>query len=154
MKLEDISKVREIAYKVYEVTYEHIIPRTIQENFLQLVYAPKRLEQRMSQSHFYIVEVQDEIIGFSSFSHVDTEGNCELLAMYLLEQYQGQKIGSLLLRRAINDMNGLCSITMNMEADNVNGIKFGLANNFCSVELYLDDFEGLKLLTNRMKLII
>ena len=91
----DISFVQEIAQTTWAATYEGIIPKHIQERFLQAAYSNERLTCRLQTSPFLVATVGESLIGFANFSNVNEEGQAELLAIYLLPtaQHKGNKIG-------------------------------------------------------------
>ena len=86
---EDIKQVQDIAKESWHATYEGIIPREIQDNFLQAAYSNEMMERRLNSSFLYVAEVENKIVGFANFSPVNHEGQVELSAIYLSPVYQG-----------------------------------------------------------------
>ncbi|GGB45992.1 hypothetical protein GCM10011409_24420 [Lentibacillus populi] len=99
MQKEDIPYVQHVAKTSWNSTYEGIIPRKVQENFLQAAYNDDRMEMRLQRSFLYVAKVDGKIAGFVKFSPVNEEGKAELGAIYLLPAHQGNGIGSALLKR-------------------------------------------------------
>ncbi|WP_338838783.1 hypothetical protein WDR10_04980 [Kurthia gibsonii] len=53
----DIDMVCQIAQKNNQIVNQHVIPVAMQQDFLQLVYQPTRIKQRMKNSLFFVLEV-------------------------------------------------------------------------------------------------
>lgn len=93
----DITFVQEIARTSWHHTYEGIIPRDIQDRFLQMAYSSNRLTQRLTTILFLVVIVDESLVGFANFSNV-THVEAKLLAIYLHPDSQGSGIGSALYK--------------------------------------------------------
>lgn len=154
MREQDIPYVQEVAKTSWNSTYENIIPLDVQANFLQVAYNPEQLRLRMKQSLFLVATDAGRIIGFANFSKVDADGRAELAAIYLHPSYQGRGIGSALLRKGTEELEGIRSLFIDVEKENWSGLSFYAAKGFYVVEEFDEDFDGHMLKTVRMELVI
>lgn len=152
MHVEDIPQVQDVAKKSWNATYEGIIPFEIQEKFLKVAYNNDRMKQRLERSFLFVAEIDSIVVGFANFSPVNDEGKAELGAIYLYPEYQGKGIGSALLQKGINELEGVEEIYINVERDNEIGKSFYDAKGFQVLKEFDDDFEGHILKTMRMVL--
>ncbi|MFY0741269.1 GNAT family N-acetyltransferase [Solibacillus silvestris] len=152
MHVEDIPQVQDVAKKSWNATYEGIIPFEIQEKFLKVAYNNDRMKQRLERSFLFVAEIDSNVVGFANFSPVNDEGKAELGAIYLYPEYQGKGIGSALLQKGINELEGVVEIYINVERDNEIGKSFYDAKGFQVLKEFDDDFEGHILKTVRMVL--
>lgn len=152
MHVEDIPQVQDVAKKSWNATYEGIIPFEIQEKFLKVAYNNDRMKQRLERSFLFVAEIDSNVVGFANFSPVYDEGKAELGAIYLYPEYQGKGIGSALLQKGINELEGVEEIYINVERDNEIGKSFYDAKGFQVLKEFDDNFEGHILKTVRMVL--
>lgn len=147
----DIDMVCQIAQKNNQIVNQHVIPVAMQQDFLQLVYQPTRIKQRMKNSLFFVLEVSGEVKGFAHFSYVNKQGNSELLAMYVEKEYQRRRLGTQLLQIAKEELHGIESMTVHVEASQVGAISFLQTNGFRCEATVLEQVEGILLRTKRLK---
>ncbi|HBV23748.1 MAG TPA: GNAT family N-acetyltransferase [Jeotgalicoccus sp.] len=148
----DIEQVQAVAKESWHATYEGIIPREIQQNFLNGAYSDEMMERRMKHSLMLVAEAENTIAGFTNFTPVNQQGQTELSAIYLLSEYQGEGIGSALLKTGIEKLENLKEIQLDVEKENIIGTAFYKAKGFKIVDEYDDDFDGHILKTVRMEL--
>lgn len=154
MQEQDIPYVQEVAKTSWNSTYENIIPLDVQANFLKVAYNPEQLQLRMESSLFLVATDGGRIVGFANFSKLNEEGKAELAAIYLHPVYQGKGIGSALLRRGMEELQGIQSVFINVEKENWSGLSFYAAKGFHVVEEFDEDFDGHMLKTVRMELVM
>ncbi|MGM7680770.1 GNAT family N-acetyltransferase [Cytobacillus sp. Hm23] len=155
MQLEDIKQVQDVAKITWNATYEGIIPLEVQENFLHSAYNDERMKQRLERSTLFVAEIEGRVVGFANFSPVREDGKVELgaiYAIYLYPEQQGKGIGSVLLQKGIESLDGVNEIYINVERDNKIGKTFYEAKGFEVVKEFDDDFDGHILKTVRMVL--
>lgn len=151
MMEDDISFVQDIAKTSWHTTYEGIIPRPIQDKFLQTAYSSNQLIHRFQGSPFFVAEYNGTLVGFAHFSNVKEE-QAELFAIYLMPNIQGQGIGTALLQHGMQALQGAKSLTVCVEKDNITGVHFYNAKGFQILEEFDDQFDGHILKTVRMVL--
>ncbi|QFT91127.1 Protease synthase and sporulation negative regulatory protein PAI 1 [Bacillus sp. THAF10] len=154
MNEEDIQQVQQVAKISWNHTYEGIIPREVQDNFLQSAYNDAMMHRRLEQSIVFVAEMEGKIVGFANFSGVKDEGKVELAAIYLYPEFQGNGIGTKLLEKGIIYLDGVKEMYINVEKDNAIGKAFYEAKGFQVVSEFDDDFDGHILKTIRMKLLV
>lgn len=152
MTMEDIPKVQQVAKTSWQTTYEGIIPAHIQERFLNTAYSDVMMEKRLGNTLFLVAENQGEIIGFANFSVLKDVRKVELGAIYLYKEYQGQGVGTALLKEGIRHLKDVKKIYINVEKENQTGISFYKSKGFEIETEYDDVFNGHTLKTARMVL--
>lgn len=154
MKEEDIPSVQYVAKTSWNDTYKDIIPAAVQEKFLEHAYSYSMMKHRLQHSHLFVGEVDGNVIGFANFSPIKYQNEAELGAIYLLAAYQGNGIGTALLRKGITILEGVKKIYINVESENKIGKAFYTAKGFAVVDAFEDDFDGHMLKTLRMVLYV
>lgn len=152
MNENDFKQVQQVATTSWHDTYDGIIPLNIQDNFLKLAYNDSQLQNRLDRSIFFVAEVDGKIVGFANYSYSKEKGMVELISIYLLKEYQGKGIGTSLLNEAIDTIEGMREIYVNVEKENTTGITFYQAKGFKIISAFDDDFDGHLLKTVRMVL--
>jgi len=152
MKKKDIPHVQYVAKVSWHATYEGVIPRNIQDNFLQNAYSNDAMKQRLKNSHLFVAEIDRDIIGFANYSPVKQDGQVELGAIYLLPEFQGKGGGTALLQEGMKRLEGVKKIHLSVEKSNRKGKQFYEAKGFEVVKEFDEDFAGHMLKTIRMVL--
>src|SRR5690625_1594315 len=152
MKKKDIPYVQHVAKVSWHATYEDIIPRHIQDNFLQHAYSNDAMKQRVKNSHLFVAESNGNMIGFANYSPVNRDGTVELGAIYLLPEFQGEGAGTALLQGGIEKLQGVKEIHLRVEKNNNVGRRFYEAKGFEAVAEFDEDFADHNLRTVRMVL--
>ncbi|MEC5425707.1 GNAT family N-acetyltransferase [Virgibacillus sp. C22-A2] len=152
MKDNDIAQVQYVAKVSWNATYEGIIPLSIQANFLKLAYSDEMMKRRLETSTIFVAEFDGKVAGFANYSPVSEDGKVELGAIYLIPDHQGKGAGTALLKKGIDELEGVREIFINVEKDNEIGKTFYDAKGFEFVSEFDDDFDGHILKTIRMVL--
>lgn len=152
MTQSDIEAVQKVAEVSWEDTYKDIIPIEIQKRFLASAYSHEMMEKRLETSFLYVVEIKGEIKGFANFSRVKTEGGVELGAIYLLPEKQGKGLGTQLLEKGIQSIDGIEKIYINVEEENLTGKAFYSNKGFQVVSEFEDDLYGHK--SNMLRMVL
>ena len=152
MTATDIAAVQQIATESWHATYEGILPRAIQDSFLQLAYNDEQMNKRLQQSMMYVAEMAGEIVGFANYVQLETPTIVELSAIYLAPVAQGQGIGTALLQKGIADLPNAKEIVLSVEKENIVGMNFYNAKGFEMIEEFEEEYEGHTLQTVRMVL--
>lgn len=151
MTVEDIPQVQQVAGTSWHHTYNGIIPRHIQDNFLATAYNDENMVRRVERSHAFVALVEAQVVGFANFSYVKDDGKSELAAIYLLPEAQGKGLGTKLLEQGLALPN-VQAIELSVEKDNASGMNFYIAKGFKQIDAYKEDFAGHELDTVRMRL--
>ncbi|PID21436.1 GNAT family N-acetyltransferase [Sporosarcina sp. P3] len=150
----DIEKVQDIARESWHATYEGIIPRTIQDCFLDAAYDTSMMDTRLQNSNLFVAVLDHEVVGFADFSSVDGDGTSELRAIYLYPDQQGKGMGSALIQKGIEVLGDIKEIMVEVEKENLVGRQFYEARGFKTVKEYDDHFDGHMLKTIQMRWIL
>ena len=154
MKQEDIHAVQSVAKIAWHDTYESIIPREIQDRFLDEAYSDEKMKYRLENTHLFVAEEEGEVIGFANFSPVRLQNEAELGAIYLLPNQQGKGVGSALLQKGLTALKGIRKLYIHVEAANEKGKRFYESKGFAQLEEFEEDFEGHMMQTVRMVLYV
>lgn len=154
MKKEDTKQVQDVAQKSWHSTYDGIIPRNIQENFLKVAYSDEMMEKRLNESLIFVAVMENKIVGFANFTTVNNAGQAELSAIYLYPNYQGKGIGTALLQQGIETLKNVKTIYIDVEKENNSGTIFYKAKGFKVIKEYEENFDGHMLQTVRMCLTV
>ncbi|MFS0864757.1 GNAT family N-acetyltransferase [Fredinandcohnia sp. 179-A 10B2 NHS] len=142
MQYEDTKQVQSIAKTTWNATYGGIIPLEVQNNFLKSNYSDESMKLRIERSIVYVVEVEGKVVGFANYSTVREGGKVELAAIYLYPEFQGRGIGTALIQQAVNELEGIKKIYINVEKDNKIGMNFYEAKGFEIVKESDVEFDG------------
>ena len=153
MREEDIFFVQEIAKSSWHHTYEGIIPKKVQERFLQIAYSKESLLKRLQKSSFLVAVLDESLVGFANFSKTNN-GQAELFAIYLVPNMQHKGIGTALLENGIQQLENPTTLTVCVEKENTIAMRFYQAKGFQFVEEFDDLFDGHVLKTIRMALLL
>jgi len=151
MNRKDIKSVQNIAELAWHATYDGIIPRDIQDDFLKSAYSESMMKKRMKKSMFFVSEAEGEVVGFAQFTSPE-KGKTGLTAIYLYPEYQGKGIGTALLEEGIRGLGRVNEIYLNVERDNHPARRFYEAKGFEVVTEFTEDFGGHVLNTVQMVL--
>lgn len=149
----DIAEIQNVAKVSWHETYEGIIPVDIQTKFLAESYSEEMLKRRIDKSILLVATIDNHIIGFVNFSYLLEGNKSMLMAIYILNKYQGIGIGSTLLNEAISNLSinaKEVTIEVEVEKENTSAIQFYQAKNFVISEEYVDHFYDYPLQTVKM----
>lgn len=152
MEEKDIKGVQDVAKASWHSTYEGIIPRDIQDRFLQAAYHDDMMQVRLKESLVLVAEEDENIVGFANFTYPDESGSSTLTAIYLLRDSQGEGLGSALLREGLKALQGVKKIFLDVEVENEAAVHFYKRKGFIIEKTYDDDFDGHILHTHLMSL--
>lgn len=122
----DIEAIAKVHYESWLTTYRGIVPDSYLE---QLTLASYIERHHIFNAPCIVAEVEGEIVGFLMYGQdkdEDTSDACgEIMAIYLLEAYQNQGIGTRLMQEAEEQMKDTYkSLSLWVFEDNTPTIKF------------------------------
>ncbi|CAM4320388.1 GNAT family N-acetyltransferase [Listeria booriae] len=150
--LDDIEAIQSIATKSWHDTYEKIIPREVQDRFLEMFYNLETLKTRVSATPFAVLEQDNDVIGFANFIELEKRKS-ELAAFYLVPGMKHKGYGTQLLDEGIKLFALPLPLFVNVEKENTNALAFYKARGFVEWDKFEEDFYGHKLETVRLQLI-
>lgn len=97
--LDDIPTIGYLAQQIWPVTYGAILPEGQLDYMLDMNYSPESLNDQITKLHhrFLIAELDEDAVGYASFSASEDEGVYKLHKIYVLPQTQGLGVGRALL---------------------------------------------------------
>ena len=98
-ELDDINTIGFLAYQIWPVTYKDILTLDQLQYMLNLIYSPASLRKQMtvSQHQFLLAELDEEPVGFASYSRIDEPSTYKLQKLYVRTDIQGKGLGKALL---------------------------------------------------------
>jgi GNAT superfamily N-acetyltransferase len=94
---DDINTIGYLAQQIWPVAYRDILSPDELEYMLNLIYSPTALKEQMNTHHqFLIAEVNEDPVGFASYS---LYGNAvyKLHKLYILPELHGRGLGKAIL---------------------------------------------------------
>lgn len=120
--IDDINTIGFLAYQVWPVTYRDILSLDQLQYMLNLIYSPASLHRQMTQEqqHFFLAELDNEPVGFASYSPLDEPGIYKLHKLYVRTDIQGKGLGRALLDEVINTIQpvGAHALRLNVNRHN------------------------------------
>lgn len=127
--LEDISLINKLAWIVFPHTYNKMLPPGQTEYMMEWMYSEESLHKQMTQDgHIYYLAFKgDEPAGYLSIQP-EAEHVYHLQKIYVLPNFQGQKLGKMLFNHAIKSIKELhpepCQMRLNVNRDNTKAVEF------------------------------
>ena len=148
---EDTQGIQRVATESWHATYEGIIPRAIQNNFLAYAYSEAVIEHRTNTSLFLVAEKDHEVVGFANFTTGPETKVAELAALYMIPTAQREGIGTALLNAGMQKLFDACYIELTVEKENTQGQLFYKSQGFYVTEEFEENLEGHMLQSIRME---
>ena len=104
--IDDIPAIGYLAQQIWPGTYQEILGPAQLQYMMDLIYSPESLyQQMMKQKHqFLMVELDEEPIGFASYSPLTEAGVYKLHKLYVHPKTQGKGIGRTLIDYIIDQL--------------------------------------------------
>src|SRR5699024_8001077 len=100
------------------------------------------MHKRLNHSLFLVAETDSGVVGFANFSFANDQGEANLGAIYLYPGQQSKGIGTAMLQEGINQLDGVVSISVEVEKDNASGVSFYIAQCVEVVDACDDGIDG------------
>jgi GNAT superfamily N-acetyltransferase len=119
---DDINTIGYLAQQIWPITYREILTRDQLEYMLRLIYSPEALKNQMNNQHqFLIAELNEDPVGFASYSVLDAqEGFFKLHKLYVLPEFHGKGLGKAILDFVAEEIvaQGATRLYLNMNRQN------------------------------------
>jgi diamine N-acetyltransferase len=104
--LDDVNTIGFLAHQIWPVAYGASIDPVQLQYMLDLFYQPAALKKQMLDDghQFLIAEMEEEAVGFASFSAAEKPGDFKLHKIYVLNHYQGKGLGRTLLEAGMDEV--------------------------------------------------
>jgi diamine N-acetyltransferase len=98
-ELDDVNTIGYLAYQIWPVTYRDLLTFDRLQYMLNLIYSPASLRRQMTTDlhQFLLAELNDEPVGFASYSKIDLPDTYKLHKLYVSTNIQGKGLGKALL---------------------------------------------------------
>src|SRR4030081_1829915 len=89
---DDLNTVGWLAQVIWPTAYKKILPKKQLDYMLELIYSPDSLKDQMQrQEHiFLIAEMEEEAVGFASYSKIAEPSIFKLHKLYVRTDIQGK----------------------------------------------------------------
>jgi ribosomal protein S18 acetylase RimI-like enzyme len=128
--LADLTQIAHVARVTWDDTYNETIAPENRRQFLERAYQPANLADAINATGhwFYVAELAGEVIGFGHFlqRYHPSRSRAELVRLYVLPNYQRQKIGASILQTGFADLAeaGIEQCFVSVQASNISAQKF------------------------------
>jgi GNAT superfamily N-acetyltransferase len=127
---EDINIIGYLAQQIWPVTYREILSEAQLEYMLNLIYSPEALKQQMDLQHqFLIAELDEEPVGFASYSSISGDGLFKIHKLYVLPEYHGKGLGKALLDFITEEISSLGATSLRLNMNRKNKAKYFYERN-------------------------
>lgn len=121
--LQDIEAIREVAEKTWPVSYAEMISPEQIRYMLDRMYTPEGIGASITAKDeaFILAEEEERVIGFAGIQYAYPETDyTRLHKLYLLPEYQGRKVGKLLMQEVekMALLHGTTAIHLNVNKHN------------------------------------
>lgn len=133
--LEDINTIGWLAQQIWPVAYKVILSKAQLDYMLTLLYSPESLRNQIEEGHsFLIAELDEQPVGFASYSSIHQNEVFKLHKLYVLPSLHGKGLGKALLDFVTDDVisQGATTLRLNVNRHN-NAKQFYERNGFSIV---------------------
>jgi len=104
--LDDINTIGFLAQQIWPQAYGDILSKEQLAYMLHLIYNPSALKDQMLKQHhnFLVAELEDEPVGFASFSKTGSNGAYKLHKLYVRSDIQGKGLGKALINAVLEEI--------------------------------------------------
>ena len=120
--LDDIPTIGYLAQQIWPSTYGEILTPEQLDYMMEMIYSPDSLNEQITQLHhqFLMAELDEEAVGFASYSITEDEAVYKLHKIYVHPKTQGLGVGRALLDFVIEQIleNGASTLRLNVNRYN------------------------------------
>ncbi|MCR5381406.1 MAG: GNAT family N-acetyltransferase [Lentisphaeria bacterium] len=135
---DELKLVRQVADIVWPVTFKEILSPEQIAYMMEMMYAQSVMDKEFDEGiHFYGVFDGTDAVGYLIWGHYDgAPQTAKLHKCYLLTDYQGKGIGSMMLQtaKAFAREAGYKHLRLNVNRQNAKAIKAYVRNDFKTIE--------------------
>ena len=122
---EDINTIGFLAQQTWPKAYGEILSQQQISYMLNLFYAPPALNEQMKKHRFVIAELNDEPVGFASYSSIDDTDTYKLHKLYIIPDTQGKGIGKAMLDFVVDEIKQTDAACLHLGVNRFNpAVKF------------------------------
>lgn len=122
---DDINSIGFLAHQIWPVTYGHILSEAQLQYMLQMMYRPASLKKQMLEDRhvFMLAELEEDPVGFASFSDTGKSGIFKLHKIYVSTAIQGKGLGKALLAAVTQEIKALGATALQLNVNRNNKAK-------------------------------
>jgi diamine N-acetyltransferase len=95
---EQLPIIRDLAFRIWPITYGHILSKDQFDYMMELMYNIDSLQQQLATKPFLLVENEGEFIGFASYeTNWEHTSKTKIHKLYVLPNIQGKGLGKTLI---------------------------------------------------------
>ncbi|MCF7797233.1 MAG: GNAT family N-acetyltransferase [Lentisphaeria bacterium] len=134
----DLSAIRKIGWRTWQATYGDFVPQEDMTIFHENYYSLEKLTTlfRNPDMYGFIAEAEGKPVGYSKCHDNRQEGRFYITSLYVLPEFQGQRLGKMLLEQGIARAKsiGHTRVWLGVMLANKSSLKWYLKNEFVFVE--------------------
>ena len=143
---EYLAAIRDLAAVIWREHYPGIISHAQIDYMLARMYSLDTLREeiRSQNIHYNCLRLGGKLIGFASYGPTDEPGVMKLHKIYLLPQFHGRGLGSLLLRHCVQEVRtlGTKRLILTVNKNNTRAIAAYERNGFQIADSIVTDIGG------------
>lgn len=118
---DDINTIGWLAQQIWPAAYRDILSGDQLQYMLHLIYSPDSLKAQMEKNQLFILaELNEEPVGFASYSKISGERVFKLHKLYVLPDFHGKGLGKALLDFVTNEASSLGAMTLRLNMNRYN----------------------------------
>ena len=110
---KDLDELCKISCKTFDDAFGHLNIEDNMKIYLEQAFNKDKLKKELSNrfSFFYFLYSNDNLIGYLKLNEYDSQSDIkdpdsmEIERIYVVEDYQGKGLGSILIDKAVNEAN-------------------------------------------------
>jgi GNAT superfamily N-acetyltransferase len=116
----DIPEIRRLAFAIWPTAYGNILTEKQITYMLDLFYTEEALRNQFLTHQFLLAQMEDETVGFASYSLVEETKRAKLHKLYVVAGLQGKGVGRKFLDAIIVAVSklGISSLELNVNRYN------------------------------------
>lgn len=118
--IKDVATIKKLAESVWPYTYKDILSPEQIEYMMELFYSSSSLKEQLDKHIFLIAYLNNEPVGFASYSPALNNQIYKLHKLYVLTSIQGQGLGKTLIDFIVDDLKyrGGLALELNVNRGN------------------------------------
>ncbi len=123
--LDDVNTIGFLAQQIWPQAYGDILSKEQLAYMLHRIYNPLSLKDQMLKQHhsFLVAELDDEPVGFASFSKIEPPGVYKLHKLYVRTDIQGKGLGKALVNAVLEEIRPLKAGALHLNVNRHNKAK-------------------------------
>ncbi|MFS0786777.1 GNAT family N-acetyltransferase [Shouchella sp. 1P09AA] len=134
--LNDCEDIASLAVRSWGFAYETLIPKHVQQTFLEKAYSFEMLEQKLTTSALFLTahSEKQQLLGFAQLIRTDKE--TELAAIYVDPDALGKGVGTSLFQEIVANLHPEERLVVYVEEGNCRAEQFYITHGFQHVETF------------------